>query len=411
MCCDGGVLTRLPVAMREWGTGKWADPSIALGLFAIGLLLYQVDLYLMWTDVGAAPEVPLGVHVALLAVLCVIDTFRRVRPGTALAAGCIVVAVDAALSPTLPIWLVLTDLAYAAVLYGSERLGRLVCSLTAVVVVMLTALAYLVTEEVGLAAGVGIVAALFFGTPVWWALIIRRQIELTDTERERSRANEALAALDREAAVAHERATMARDLHDVIAGHLSAIAIHSEAALSSPAGTGDDTLRQILEAIRAGSVAGLSEMRSMIELLHAGTSAPDPRSAPPRLTELPVLVDAARAAGRAVHTHVEVDGADVPGVVDHTAYRIAHEAITNALKHAPGAPIDVSITMQCNILRIDIRNPLTNAPTSRASTGTHGLVNMRHRAELLGGTLDARHEDGHWAVCAHLPVRPYEVER
>jgi signal transduction histidine kinase len=310
-------------------------------------------------------------------------------------------------------WLVLSDLTYAAVLYGTARLGRVVCSLTAVTVAALTALVYLSTQDVRAAAGAGVVTALFFGTPVWWALVIRRQVELTEAERERSRVHEALSVLDREAAVAHERATMARDLHDVIASHLSAIAIHSEAALSTAAlsaerGEPDDErqtgLREMIGAIRSSSLAGLSEMRSMIELLHAGDDeTPDPRSSPPRLTELPVVLDAVRAAGAAVHVAIDIDAADLPSVVDHTAYRITQEALTNALKHAPGAPISISISLQHNALQIEIRNPVGRG-TSNPRVGTHGLANMRHRAELLGGSLDALPVDGEWTVCAQLPV-------
>src|SRR3546814_6143292 len=99
----------------------------------------------------------------------------------------------------------------------------------------------------------------------------------------------------------------------------------------------------MIGAIRSSSLAGLSEMRSMIELLHAGDDeTPDPRSSPPRLTELPVVLDAVRAAGAAVHVAIDIDTADLPSVVDHTAYRITQEALTNALKHAPGAPISMS---------------------------------------------------------------------
>jgi signal transduction histidine kinase len=403
MCSDKSVVT------RSRSVGKWNDPLIAFGLFAIGVLLYLVGLYQMWTDVGGVADVPAGVRIGMLALLCAIDSFRRVRPATALAAGAVIVAVDAALGPTLPMWLVLSDLTYAAVLYGTARLGRVVCSLTAVTVAALTALVYLSTQDVRAAAGAGVVTALFFGTPVWWALVIRRQVELTEAERERSRVHEALAALDREAAVAHERATMARDLHDVIASHLSAIAIHSEAALSTSALSGergepDDGLREMIGAIRSSSLAGLSEMRSMIELLHAGDDeTPDPRSSPPRLTELPVVLDAVRAAGAAVHVAIDVDAADLPSVVDHTAYRITQEALTNALKHAPGAPISMSISLQHNALQIEIRNPV-GRDTSSFRAGTHGLANMRHRAELLGGSLDALPVDGEWTVCAQLPV-------
>lgn len=147
MCSDKSVVT------RSRSVGKWNDPLIAFGLFAIGVLLYLVGLYQMWTDVGGVADVPAAVRIAMLALLCAIDSFRRVHPATALAAGAVIVAVDAALGPTLPMWLVLSDLTYAAVLYGTARLGRVVCSLTAVTVAALTALVYLSTQDVRAAAG------------------------------------------------------------------------------------------------------------------------------------------------------------------------------------------------------------------------------------------------------------------
>lgn len=96
MCSDKSVVT------RSRSVGKWNDPLIAFGLFAIGVLLYLVGLYQMWTDVGGVADVPAGVRIGMLALLCAIDSFRRVRPATALAAGAVIVAVDAALGPTLP---------------------------------------------------------------------------------------------------------------------------------------------------------------------------------------------------------------------------------------------------------------------------------------------------------------------
>src|SRR3546814_5829355 len=99
MCSDKSVVT------RSRSVGKWNDPLIAFGLFAIGVLLYLVGLYQMWTDVGGVADVPVGVRIGMLALLCAIDSFRRVRPATALAAGAVIVAVDAALGPTLPMWL------------------------------------------------------------------------------------------------------------------------------------------------------------------------------------------------------------------------------------------------------------------------------------------------------------------
>ena len=398
MCCDGPVLTRRPHA------GRWSDPLIAAGTFGIGVVLYLVGLY----QLGTGPtDVALGLRIGLLALMCVADVFRRAHPAAALAAGSVVFAADLALGPTIPIWLVLTDLVYAAVRYGSARVSRAVCYLTAVAVAALATVVYVAEEDIRFAAGAGVVTALFFGTPVWWGLAIRRQTEIAAAERERARAQEVLAELDREAAVTHERATMARDLHDVIASHLSAIAIHSEAALSADGAYSDPALHTVLKAIRSSSVAGLSEMKSMIELLRATDpdTTPDPRAAPPRLVELPVVVDAARATGSTVDARVEVDAGALPSIVDHTAYRIAQEALTNALKHAPGEPIDVSIRLCENTLHLDVRNPLApGRPSAPESTGAHGLANMRHRAGLLGGTLHAGATDRTWRVSARLPV-------
>ncbi|GAA3183558.1 hypothetical protein GCM10020255_078830 [Rhodococcus baikonurensis] len=104
-----------------------------------------------------------------------------------------------------------------------------------------------------------------------------------------------------------------------------------------------------------------------------------------------------------MHVAIDIDTADLPSVVDHTAYRITQEALTNALKHAPGAPISMSISLQHNALQIEIRNPV-GRDTSSFRAGTHGLANMRHRAELLGGSLDALPVDGEWTVCAQIPV-------
>src|SRR5690606_11021118 len=108
-----------------------------------------------------------------------------------------------------------------------------------------------------------ILAAAFGGTSLWWGLTARAHRETAAAERARRRALTRVAELDRRTAVADERKAMARDLHDVIAGHLSAIALHSEAALAGPAAPGTDPrLAGILSAIRTNSVEGLQEMRT-----------------------------------------------------------------------------------------------------------------------------------------------------
>lgn len=370
------------------------DVVIAAGLFGVGVVLYLSGLFSLGTE---RTDVPLAVRLVLLAALCVVGCARRARPGAALALGTVLFTVDLVLGPSVPVWIVVADLLYAAVRHGSPRVGRAATYATGVGVVVLAGVVLAAEHDVRPAAGALVVSALFFGTSLWWGLAIRRQVELTGIERERVRAHRILADRDREAAVAEERNAMARDLHDVIAGHLSSIAIHSTAALARDV---DPAVRESLVAIRTGSTAALTEMRAMIDVLHADAS--DPAVAPPRLADLHVVVDAARATGTDVS--VDLDVGELPTVVDHAAYRIAHEAVVNAMKHAARRPIDVAANRTGTELRLIVRNDLDTDADETRRVG-RGLANMRHRAQLLGGDCTAGPCDGHWVVRAHLPVR------
>ncbi|WP_072681636.1 sensor histidine kinase [Rhodococcoides corynebacterioides] len=369
------------------------DVVIAAGLFGVGVVLYLSGLFSLGTE---RTDVPLAVRLVLLAALCLVGCARRARPGAALALGTVLFAVDLVLGPSVPVWIVLADLLYAAVRHGSPRVGRAATYATGIGVVVLAGVVLAAEHDVRPAAGALVVSALFFGTSLWWGLAIKRQVELTDIERERARAHRILADRDREAAVAEERNAMARDLHDVIAGHLSSIAIHSTAALSRDV---DPAVRESLIAIRTGSTAALTEMRAMIDVLHA--DAADPAVAPPRLADLHVVVDAARATGTDVSVDLEVG--DLPTVVDHAAYRIVHEAVVNAMKHAARRPIDVAANRTGTELRLIVRNDL-DADADKTRRVGRGLANMKHRAQLLGGDCSAGPCGGHWVVRAHLPV-------
>jgi hypothetical protein len=142
-------------------------------------------------------------------------------------------------------------------------------------------------------------AVAFVGTSIWWALSVRTHKEIAGAERARAHALSLVAELDRRAAIADERKTMARDLHDVIAGHLSAIAFQSEAALGVLARqeSADPAVTGIVGSIRSNSVSALQEMRTMIGLLRRDDGVEDDPAAPRRLAQLPILVDAAHAAG------------------------------------------------------------------------------------------------------------------
>jgi signal transduction histidine kinase len=268
----------------------------------------------------------------------------------------------------------------------------------------------------GLAAALQAVAILV--TPLWWGSDVRSRTELAVSEAQRAdlaRAHAADAAriadLDRDAAVREERAGMARDLHDVVASRLSAIAIHAEAALSAPPDAGRD--RAALAAVRAESVASLAEMRSMILVLRgasgaAGEEGAAGATAAAGLDRLDDLVATAR--GRGLDVRVSADAPALPAVVDHAAYRIAREALTNAAAHGPaGGRVDLRVAAAGGALEVEVLSALPTGsrpaagPAPALGSGT-GLVSMAERARSLGGRFAAGPEDGRWRVHAVLPL-------
>ncbi|MFI7004458.1 sensor histidine kinase [Nocardia sp. NPDC050175] len=384
------------------------DALVSVLGFTIGLLLYLADLD---TIVGA-PDPSLAQRLAVLAAMCVATLFRRRRPVTALVCGLGPLTVDLLIAPSVPIWLLYSDLIYASVLYGRGNRPRYVVIVSATAVTAGVLATLVITGEWRTAALVATLSAAFVATPIWWATTVSSHKAIADAERIRARAMSLVAELDRRAAVAEERKTMARDLHDVIAGHLSAIAIQSEATLGVLARRSPGAaMADLVGSIRVESVHALQEMRTMIGLLGSEDGSADGPAAPRRLAQLPLLVDEACAAGVIVRVHSALDGVTLPSAVDQAAYRIVQEALTNAMKHAPGQPIDIDMCAHPTTLDITVRNPAGLMSNLAAPpTGQHcGLVTMRERATALGGAISAGPVSGGWEVAARLPLTTPQV--
>jgi len=211
-----------------------------------------------------------------------------------------------------------------------------------------------------------------------------------------------------EQAVLEERARIARELHDVVAHHMTLIAIQAEAG---PLRTPNDpvALTDDLGSIRATALTALTETRRILGVLRedvAGT-APDPPA--PGLAHLPDLTDAAREAGHPVSLAAEVTDGDVTPGVALSVHRIIQESLSNVLRHAPGAPIEVSVRRSDghrSSIEVDVVNgPATRpADTSTAPGGGHGLIGMRERVAMLDGHLRVgATRDGGYAVHVSLP--------
>ncbi|CCH30471.1 histidine kinase [Actinosynnema sp. NPDC047251] len=362
---------------------KNRDLLVAVGFLAIGMLIYHLEMDVVFSRRSA--DAPLGTHVAVLAVACVGTAFRRSLPAFALVTVAAAAAVDLTLGLSLPVIMVFVDVLFVVTLEGPRRLHQALIGVVAVATLGLTlTVAVLFDWRESIYAGFQVFS--LFGVPVWWATNIRQH---RDSARQVAR----IAELDRRAAVDAERNRMARDLHDVIAGHLSAIAIQSEAVLSMPADS--ETVRTVLRSVRENSVRSLEEMRTMIDVLRADDPVDEPVAV--RLADAGRLVESARAGG--LDVDFEMDRVeDLPVAVDVAAYRILQEALTNALKH--GSSASVRVERQIRRLVVVVRN---TAREASKGSGT-GLVSMAERAHAVHGTLVAGRDGDQWLVRAELPL-------
>ncbi|MFD7767669.1 sensor histidine kinase [Streptomyces sp. NPDC059787] len=336
-----------------------------------------------------------------LAVMAGCELLRRAAPRAALLTGTLALAADTMTQGSIATVVMYTDLVYAAVLYGTPGSARRIPWIAGLLSIAGTLVPYAVwrvPEALLIGFAIGVVAF----APASTGLIVRNHREAAQSARLRAEQTALLAEMDRTQAVIAERARMARELHDMVANHLSAIAIHSTAALSL-----DDerTSRDALAVIRENSVQGLSEMRRLIGILRDGSDDREP-AATPTLDSLGALVEGARANGLDVVLDATYDS--VPAPVELAAYRIVQESLTNALKHAAPGRVTVLLRRLDGGLDIRVASPYGGRDTPRAPGSGAGLVGMRERAALLDGTFEAAPESGPdgrlWVVRASLPV-------
>ncbi|GIJ47455.1 two-component sensor histidine kinase [Virgisporangium aliadipatigenens] len=206
-------------------------------------------------------------------------------------------------------------------------------------------------------------------------------------------------------AVLEERTRIARELHDVVAHHMSLIVVRAETAPYRLDGMPDEA-REEFAGIAAASREALTEMRRLLGVLRSeDAEGADPSRAPqPQLDDVAVLVETARAAGVDITLTLTGDRASVPSAVQLTAYRIVQEALSNATRHAPGAPVRVSLDVWPDReLRLLVANDVDPAPNGPVRPGL-GLAGMRERATALGGRLTAGPGPDGFAVRATLPL-------
>ncbi|MDT0156295.1 histidine kinase [Microbacterium sp. ARD32] len=228
----------------------------------------------------------------------------------------------------------------------------------------------------------------------WGAGVLWRSVASGRQTRDAQLRAEAVAAEEA------ERVRIARDMHDIVAHSLAVVIAQSDGARYAAAAS-PELAQEALGTIAQTARGALSDVRMLLtQLRHRQGDGPQPT-----LADLESLFAHVRQAG--VEPRVTVDPmppGEPPGAIQLAVYRILQEALTNALRHGEGE-VDVRLSWWADRVDLEVRNRVaTPSAASASASGGHGLVGMRERAQLVGGSLAAQQEDGFFVVRASMPI-------
>jgi signal transduction histidine kinase len=368
--------------------GMSGDPA---GLTEAGVRWAAIIVFAAVTAVGVIPLNPSGptaVAGAVVAVGAAVPLVLRWRPALLYAAVATagIAVLGNGRSSNIG-WFAVCLLTGWCVLAASRREGLLYW---AALMVLFT------VEWLGVSSDPGWGAWLAGATlTAVFSLLIRRDRDLLGQLRQ---AQAGLA----EQARTQERNRIARDLHDVIGHTLTVGLLHVQSARLAVQHDPADAERALAEAERLGR-ACLAEVRTTVGMLRED-DAGGPGTGPlPGAGALPALVEQFRSAGADVTLTVEGDVAGLPATTGLAAYRIVQEALTNAVKHAPGSPTEVRLAVSPGDVTLTADSRVTPGPGDSHGIGL-GLVGMRERAASLGGSCEAGPGGRGWLVRATLPL-------
>jgi signal transduction histidine kinase len=242
-------------------------------------------------------------------------------------------------------------------------------------------------------------AVIIAGMPVAIGLLISARQELSARIRELASSREREKKLLAETVRAAERAKLAREMHDVVSHQVTLIAMQAGALQVSGGG---DATTETARTIRELSTRTLEELRNLVGVLRSGDAADGTQ---PGVGELDDLVENFSCDEVPVALDVEAEPSRLPRPVSQAVYRTVQEALTNVRKHATGARASVRVLAQQDTLVVEVRNGRANEGTPELPSGGHGLVGLKERAGLLGGTFSAGPTaEGGFRVSATYPL-------
>lgn len=383
---DGAIRPTLPpmepARHRGWRP-LWSDVVLAAGFLAVALAQLAVE--------PITRPAALSLLVALGSTLPL--AWRRTAPATAAVAG-------------TAVWLVPTD---GYLFLGYVMAGILFYSVGAYVPQLWRALVIS-----GFGAGLAVVLTLLgpeippvaigsalvvLGPALAGRLVAHQRAQTARLRRLSEELVHERAAAER-AAVAEERARIARDLHDVVGHEVTVIALQTDAAASALARAPERAAAPVA-AIRESAAQALAEMRRVVGLLRDADEDVDLRPQP-GLADVPALVERSRATGDDVELAFRPPSVALPRSLQVAVYRVVQEALTNARRHAPGSAVRVRVESDRETLCVTVTS--TGGGAGRTPAGGHGLAGMRERVRLHGGELLAGPVPGGFEVTARLPL-------
>lgn len=372
-------------------------PRPADRLLCAGVLIAS-GLLLVLSARGRTGEVV--VSAALLPASAIPLLWRRTHPGAALVVLAAAFIAAGFFGRPAPHGIGVLFGVYAAALYGERRV-RLVGGVVAGAVLISAFAAVIVTDH---ARAFGHLTGIAFGYGVAWVYgertRVRRaylaELEARARQLERERDEHAVRAADA------ERNRIARELHDVVAHNVSVIAVQAGAARTT-AVNHPERATEVLAVIERTARGTLTELRAQLGVLRRGENTVPARHPQPGLAQLEELIAEAGESGLQVRFRIDGRPQPLSAAIDLCAYRIVQEALTNAVKHAPGARVNILLQYTEGQLRIVVVDDGPGPPATE--TGGHGLIGMRERVELAGGQVSTGPAlGGGFRIEARLPA-------
>ncbi|MBL1079312.1 sensor histidine kinase [Nocardia sp. 2] len=343
-----------------------AQPLIA-GLAAFPILLIRVNPALGWAVSAGS---------ALLVALAIPNTPDNNIPFQVVHILCLF-ALLFSVAITAPMQIVLVAWLSTALLFGTTVSSQGDSFATA-----------------GMGWPLAITALVMFGLLVRWLVVQRRELAKQSEETELERARRT---------ILEEKARIARDLHDVVAHHMSMVVVQAQTAPYRIADLSPEATAEF-ESIGVGARAALNEIRGLLGVLRSDGQLPE-HAPQPTAADVLTLLEGALRAGVPISWTLDGDLETIPETTGLALYRIVQESLANASRHAQGAPVKVELTAATALtLVVTNGHPLTPR-TDQSTTGGSGIAGMQSRAQAVGGTLTAIPlPDGGFEVRAQLPL-------